>query len=180
MRLFIGLELPADMRRELDGLSKLLRERSCGGRFVPQENFHLTLQFLGETDDLAGAVSAMREACRGIRPFRLGLGRYGYFEKTASGNHRVSLVTVTGDTGELGVLRETLASALADNGFPRDRSRFMPHITLGRNVEHDELVAEELKGFPLSSSMTVTGITLFKSSRINGRLTYSPLHREKF
>ena len=180
MRLFIGIELPAEMRRELVGISKLLRERSCGGRFVPQENFHITLRFIGESEDLAGAVSAMHEACRGIRPFTLSLGSYGFFEKSASGNHRVSLVDVTGEMTELSVLRETLESALADNGFPRDHKRFMPHVTLGRSVEHDELVYDELKAVPLDSSMTVTGITLFESARVNGRIVYTPLHRENF
>lgn len=180
MRLFIAIELSDGMRRELAGLSRTLRERASGGRFTPVENMHVTLRFLGETEDLSGAVNAMREACRGIRPFTLKAGGYGYFEKTASGNHRVSLVTLTGDLDELSVLHETLEAALSDRGFPRDMKRYMPHVTLGRSVEHDELSDAELKRIPLSSETAVSGITLFESERIKGRMVYTPLHRERF
>lgn len=180
MRLFIAIELTNDMRAELVRISKALRERSSGGRFVPPENMHITLRFLGETDDLAGIASAMREAVRGVRPFVLELGEYGWFERTASGNHRVSLVGIKGDMDELNVLRDTLEAALADRGFPNDRKRFLPHITLGRNVEHDELTDAELKAIPLSAQMTAAGITLFESTRVKGRMIYSPLHRERF
>lgn len=180
MRLFIAIEVSGEMRRELAAMQKALKERSCGGRFVPPENFHITLRYIGETNDLAGAAYAMREAVRGIRPFRLSLGGYGFFEKTASGSHRVSLVDITGETDELMILRETLESALADRGFPRDMKRLRPHITLGRSVEHDELTAEELKAIPLLSSITVTGITLFESAKLNGKQVYNPLHRESF
>ncbi|MCR5809583.1 MAG: RNA 2',3'-cyclic phosphodiesterase [Clostridiales bacterium] len=180
MKLFIAIEVSGEMKKELNNISKALRERSCGGRFVPPENFHITLRYIGESDDLAGAASAMREACRDIRPFRLSLGSYGFFEKTGSGSRRVSLVTVEGELSELSVLYESLDSALSDQGFPRELKRFVPHVTLGRSVEHDDLVTEELKSIPLSSSVTVTGITLFESSLIKGRQVYSPLHREKF
>ncbi len=180
MRLFIAIELSGSMKRELAGISKALRERAAGGRFVPLENMHVTLHFIGESDDLGGIASAMREACRGIRPFTLSLGKYGYFEKTASGNHRVSLVTVTGDLDELGVLRDTLEAALIDKGFPGDRKRFSPHVTLGRSVVHDELVAFELENMRLDAEQTVTGITLFESAKRNGKPVYIPLHRESF
>ena len=179
MRLFIGIGVSREMRNELAALSKALRERSCGGRFVPPENFHVTLHYIGESEDLAGAADAMREAVRGIRPFTLALGEYGFFEKTASGSHRVSLVDVTGELEELGVLHETLEAALADRGFPRDMKRYRPHITLGRSVEHDELTAEELRAFPLSASVTVKSITLFESSKEKGKQVYTPLHRER-
>ncbi len=180
MRLFIAIEISNDMRRELAGMSKSLKGLSSGGRFVPVENMHVTLHFIGESDDLAGAVSAMHEACRDIRPFTLTLGHYGYFEKTASGNHRVSLVTVEGELEELNVLHESLEAALSDNGFLRDHKRYMPHITLGRSVEHDELAAGELERTPLSAGVLVAGITLFESTRVKGKMVYTPLHREKF
>ena len=179
MRLFIAIELPNDMRRELTGLLKALKERSCGGRFVPPENFHITLCFLGESDDVAGAAEAMREAVRGIHKFTLRLGRYGFFDKV-SGGRRTGLVEIDGDTAELSLLHETLSSALTDRGFLLDRKRYKPHITLGRNVEHDELVTEELKSFELVSSCEVSSITLFESTRVNGRQVYTPLHRERF
>lgn len=179
MRLFIAIEIPNGMRKELAALSKAVRERSCGGRFVAPENFHVTLRFIGETDDLAGAAEAMREACRGIRPFRIKLGKYGFFDK-ASRDKRTALTLIEGDLDELGVLRETLEAALGSRGFPGEHRKFIPHITIGRNVEQDELAQMELEGVELESEMLVTGITLFESTREKGKVVYSPLHRESF
>ena len=179
MRLFIAIELSNDMRSELNGISKALRERSCGGRFVPVENMHVTMHFLGETNDLAGAVDAMREACRGIRPFEIRLGGYSFFEKNGSGG-KTSIVEVKGELNELSILHETLESALADRGFSRDMKRFRPHITLGRSVEHDELVTQELRDIRLGASVRVEGLTLFESVRVKGNMVYNPLHVQKF
>lgn len=177
MRLFIAIELPKAMRSELSAALRELRSRSSGGRFVPEENLHITLHFIGESNDLVGAVNAVKAACRGIRPFELHPEKYGYFEK---GDRKTSFISVGGKLEELNVLREVLESALSDNGFSRDYHRFVPHITLGRNVEHDELVGMELERLTFKTGMTVSGITLFESRRENGKMIYNPLHREKF
>lgn len=179
MRLFIAIELPKSMKSELSAALKELRSRSSGGRFVPEENMHITLHFIGESNDLVGTVKAMKEACCGIRPFELHPEKYGYFEKGEK-DRKTSFISVGGKLDELSVLREMLESALADNGFSRDYHRFVPHITLGRNVEHDELVSMELEEIRFKSSMVVSGITLFESRREGGRMVYYPLHREKF
>ena len=177
MRLFIAIDLPRSFKAELGRIQKEVKQYSCGGRFVPQENFHITLHFIGESKDLAGAAEAMREACRGIRPFTLHLGKYGFFDK---GGSKTSYVEVKGQLDELRILYDSLQSALADNGFSRERKGYSPHITLGRNVEHDELSGMELAALSPNASMTVSGITLFESTRVEGRVVYAPLHKEKF
>lgn len=177
MRLFIAIELSPAVRKEVKTVLDALRQRACGGRFVPIENTHITMQFLGETLDLLGACDAMRCACRGIHPFEISLDRYGFIEKGTRGGTAVVFVNAA---HELAVLHETLLSALADRGFKLDLKRFRPHVTLGRSVEHDELVLGELESMPLSAGMTVTGLTLFESTREKGRVVYSVLHREKF
>ena len=108
---------------------------------MPANNFHITLHFIGESRDLQGAVAAMHEAGRGIRPFTLHLGKYDCFDK---GGKKTSFLEVKGQLDELNALYESLQSALYDNGFSRERKRFTPHITLGRNVEHDEIATMEL------------------------------------
>ena len=59
MRLFIAIELPKSFRAEVARLQSLLQAQSLSGRFVPLENFHITLHFIGESTDLAGAAQAM-------------------------------------------------------------------------------------------------------------------------
>lgn len=181
MRLFVAIELTADVRRKLGALQSELKQRSSGGRFVPVESMHITMHFIGESRDLAGAVSAIKSACRDIRPFTLKLGRYGCFDRRHEGDRsRTAVVTVEGELKELNALYESLECALGDNGFARSYRRFVPHITLGRNVEHDDLTLAELASVPLDASMQAQGLTLFESIRVNGRMVYNPLHRESF
>lgn len=176
MRLFIGIELPKKMRSELSGALKELKIRSSGGRYVPEDNMHITLHFIGESNDLNGAAESMRQAVRGIHPFELHPVCYDFFEK---GVKKTSFVSVGGNLKELGILHEALEIALSDNGFSREYKKFVPHITLGRAVEHDEITGAEMKGFEFTSSMTVSEIVLYESRRENGKLCYIPLHREK-
>ena len=181
MRLFIAVELDNNMRSAVSKALSALRERACGGRFIPIENAHITLHFIGESNDLAGAAEALQEGCRGIRPFTLSIGGYSFFEKSRGADigSSTSLLTVGGDLDELSVLHETLGSALADRGFHLEERRYIPHITLGRNVEHDELCRMELEGMDFSASMPVAKVTLFESQKIKGRMVYTPLHTVK-
>lgn len=177
MRLFIAIELPRSFKAEVARIQKELKLKSCGGRFVDPDGFHITLHFIGESEDLAGAVAAMHEAARGIRPFTLHLGKYSSF---ARGGSRTSILEVKGELSELNALHESLESALYDNGFSREMKRFTPHITLGRSVEHDELVDAEMKALSPNASMTVFGLTLFESVKLDGRMVYRSLHKEVF
>ena len=78
MRLFLGLTLPEDIRARLAGL--------CGGvpgaRWVTPENLHLTLRFIGETEeetahDISAHMARVKElpfdlTCRGVGHFGSG------------------------------------------------------------------------------------------------------------
>jgi len=177
MRLFIAIELPRSFKSEVKRMQKALMEQAEAGRFVPEDSFHITLHFIGESEDLLGAAKAMREAVRGIHPFTLHLGRYDSFERKDS---RTSILQVLGDYKELNALHESLESALEEEGFLRDHKRYVPHITLGRNVIHDLSAEESLRQMPVNASMQVQGIVLFESTRVGGKMVYTPLHREKF
>ena len=169
MRLFIAVELPKAVRNEVGAALKELKMLSSGGRFVQENNLHITLHFIGESNDLAGAVKAMQSAVRGIRPFELHPAGFSSFERSGS---RTAFI-------EVAILHESLQTALADNGFAREYRRFVPHITLGRSVEFDELVYAQLQETEFKTSFTASEITLFESVKEKGKLVYNPLHREK-
>lgn len=178
MRLFIAIELPASFKNEVARIQKEVKQLSSGGRFVPKENFHITLHFIGESQNLVGAAEAMAEAVRGIRSFELHLGKYSALEKGSRGS--TSVLKVLGDMEELRAMYESLESALSDRGFSRERKQFTPHITLGRSVELDDISAGELERLSPNASMQVRGISLFESVREGSRMVYTPLHRERF
>lgn len=177
MRLFIGIELPKSFKAELLRVENELKAMGALGRFVPEENFHITLNFLGEQSDIYGITNAMKSAARGIRPFTLHLLKYGFFSRS---DGHIAYVGLAGGLDELQVLHESLISALLDGGFSCERKRFTPHITLGRAVKYPPGVEEKLEAISPNASLTVSGMALFESARRENGMYYSVLHREKF
>lgn len=165
------------MKREIGFAAKELRIKSTGGKFVNEDDLHITLHFIGESSDLVGAVSAIKKASQGIRPFLLKPDRYMYTEKSG---HKTSFITMKGSLEELMILRESLECALSDYGFAREYRKFSPTVMIGRNVEHDELTYSEMQSHKFKTEMTVNGIALFESKKEGGRNVFIPLHREKF
>lgn len=171
MRLFIAIPLPPDITRALSASRVALEAYGATGRFVPRENYHITLHFLGETDALHDVTDAIRQAVRDIRPFVLRLKEYGSFK--TDGSH-TAFVNVSCDSEELNRLYESLEAALWERGFSKNRGRLTPHITLGRKIEGDE-------GFvlpPQKAAFTANMVVLYESRSERGQMQYTPLHRE--
>jgi len=125
VRLFVGVELPEDVRERMSAL--------CGGvpgaRWVPPENLHLTLRFIGEVD--GGEADDIYHALSSVRPrsFDLTLSGVGHFE--SSGEVRQLWVGVERNA-ELVALRDRIESTLVRVGLPPEGRRFTPHVTLAR------------------------------------------------
>ncbi len=171
MRLFIAIPLPPDIIRAVASARVALEAHGASGRFVPRENYHITLHFLGETNELKDITDALREAVRDIKPFVLRLRDYGSFK--TDGSH-TGFVNVTCDSDELDKLYETLESALWERGFSRNRGRLTPHITLGRKIEGDE----DFVLPPQKAAFTANAIGLYESRNVKGQMRYTMLHRE--
>lgn len=171
MRLFIAIPLSPDVLRAVSRARVALEQFGATGRFVPRENYHITLHFLGETDRLLEATDALHNAVRDIHPFVLRLNEYGSFksERTHTG-----FISMTCDSEELNKLYESLEAALWENGFTRNRESLTPHITLGRGIEGDD-------GFllpPQKSAFTANTVKIYESRRERGTMYYTSLHQE--
>lgn len=59
-RLFLALPLSETMRRQLAGFQEALKRLGCRGKFVPPDQLHLTVLFLGNADDASLAVFSRR------------------------------------------------------------------------------------------------------------------------
>lgn len=173
MRLFIAIPLQKDIQRSIHAYSARLQECSTAGRFVPQDNYHITLHFFGDTDELFAITDAMHQTVKDAKPFLLHLGDYGYF---THGGARTSFLKVTGELDELYRIYTILESSLWERGFAKGKGRLQPHITLARSVEHGNIDA--LK--PPKDGFRVNSIVLFESRNERGRPVYNPLHTERF
>jgi 2'-5' RNA ligase len=159
MRLFIAIELPVDIKRELGRLWT----DSCGARRVPAEQIHLTLAFLGEVDEaalerLTGELARIR-----VPEFRLGFSVTGCFPDRR--RPRVLWVGLVPHP-RLMQLAAGVRQAVLACGIPQEERPFSPHITLARlkqapSRECDAFLGrhpgQDLPPFP------VRGFTLFQS-----------------
>jgi 2'-5' RNA ligase len=125
MRLFVGLALePA--------LTAKLAPMMCGlpgARWVPPENLHVTLRFIGEADARDAAI--LDEALSQIRrpAFELQIAGCGIFAQR-HGPEAVWLGVAS--TPPLTDLHGAVERATVRAGFAPEEKRFRPHITVAR------------------------------------------------
>lgn len=125
MRLFVAVELPEDVRAALASLGGGVP----GARWVPEENMHLTLRFLGEVDggtgdDIAESLSEVRG-----EPFELCCEGIGHFETARQPRTIWAGVSAS---PELRELQARVEKAVQRAGLPPETRKFMPHVTLAR------------------------------------------------
>ena len=130
-RLFIAIKInPEDTFREVhSNLRGLLRSEKI--TWVSPENIHITLKFLGDTEEarIPAIMEAMRKSAEGIPPFSFHLKGTGIFG--SSYQPKVVWIGVP-DGSEMVTLAKKLIDAMVPLGWPRDRQNFVPHLTIGR------------------------------------------------
>ncbi len=136
VRCFIALALPADVEAVLARARETLMSEPWADlvRWVPDENLHVTLHFLGElpVERLAGVAPLLRETAQDLSPPACSLDRVTAFPSPTRARVVVTELRETDPAHPLqhGVAR--LGDALAALGIPGERRRFRPHVTLGR------------------------------------------------
>ncbi len=179
MRVFIAVEFEQHIKDYLNKIQKQVMSYSTDGNFSRPENFHLTLKFIGEVQPsfLGNITAAMAQSVHGIRPFKLGLDGLGNFPR---GNKMIVWLGVGGELDMLNLLFTRLEASLSSIGISKETRKYSPHITLGREVRLTvpfSKVAEAVATGP-QPIIDVCSISLMESTRENGRLVYTPLHRQ--
>jgi len=125
MRLFIAIELPAEVKILLTGM----RTAIPGARWVPPEQLHLTLSFLGEVDEVTYTQLAEKLAEFTAPGFELHFSGTGCFPDRR--RPRVLWAGMT-ESPLLSSLARMVYNAVQLCGIPQEERPFSPHITLAR------------------------------------------------
>ena len=130
IRGFIGVQIAPEVRARISAAIDQLAPGISGIRWVPENNFHFTLKFLGviEEPQLESISKALAEAVRPFRRFTISAKRLGVFPDLKRA--RVLWVGLEGD--EMPALANTVETVLEPFGFPRENRIFRPHLTVGR------------------------------------------------
>ncbi len=163
-RVFFAINLPREIKQDLARIVTpfAARHRERQIAWVSESNFHITLQFIGESTDLEIArLHAVGYMAAGrIKPFELVTGSFGCFPSAS--RPRVVMIE-TSNTDHATELVRTLRSELEKQGFTREAQPWHAHITLGR--VKDKRGTCDLDGVTLSPhTIPVTSFELMAST----------------
>jgi 2'-5' RNA ligase len=123
-RLFTGLEIPSEVAQKLS----MLRGGLPGARWIEPENYHLTLRFIGDVDDLVAREIASLLGQVNRRGFALtidGVAAFGGRRPRAV----IAAVTPTPPLSDLQAEHERLMQRI---GLAPEGRKYTPHVTLAR------------------------------------------------
>ncbi|MFL2099882.1 RNA 2',3'-cyclic phosphodiesterase [Desemzia sp. FAM 23991] len=174
MRIFIGIELSCPVKEKLFELQQQIRPYVVKGHFTSLMNFHLTLQFIGETPHSDILRSIVSSVAGDSKPFDLSLDHLGQFLK----KNKSILWAGPDSDQQLNELYEKLHQHFLHHHLEMEKRSYAPHVTFGRNIvllDSFEQMRQELnwKAVPV----TIDNITLFESTRIHDQLVYRPIAR---
>ena len=158
MRLFVAVQLSEELKKSIMGTLHDLKQKGVKGNYVPAKNLHLTLAFIGETDN----PDQVKDALKGIsyKPFKLSLSEMGTFGD-------LLWVGMKGNQG-LSTAAKSVRDALDAADIPYDRKAFTPHITIIRKSSGSWKQVPPPRG-----QMMVKSISLMKTTFKDGKPVYS-------
>jgi len=135
-RLFIAIDLPQQARDQISDLYCAIK----GAKWTDENQLHLTLRFIGETDfDTEDRIIGALEHIQ-FDPFTIKLQSVGYFPPRK--DPRILWVGVD-DNSCLMQLQACIERSLVNLQLEPDTRKFHPHITIARlDNPHKERVVE--------------------------------------
>lgn len=178
MRLFIALELPSAIQREIETHARKGRNDLPPGSWPKAETYHLTLVFLGEHPEsvVQPLTTSLDSALAGKTLPELRLGDFGFFPSPS--RPRVGWIAV--EPGEvIGEVARLTRGAVRSCGAEFDEKPFRSHVTVVRMREGwSRTAAERLaKQFDMVSHdpFAAGDVTLFSSNLSPHGAVHTPL-----
>ncbi|MFK8112272.1 MAG: RNA 2',3'-cyclic phosphodiesterase [Rubripirellula sp.] len=176
IRTFIAIPLDDEVRRAAIKMIGKLRAPEDGIKWVPTDNLHLTLKFLGEVENMEvpGVCKILRDVCRDHEPFHLVFGGASGLPDIA--RSRVVCASVEDSSQSLTRIVTQLEQDYAEIGFKQEPRDYVPHLTLGRakgrraNAEVVERVQQHAESE--LGTMTVDTVCVFGSFLEKGGPVY--------
>lgn len=168
VRLFLAVNLPAEVRRHVYEAAAPLRDAAPSLSWVSESHLHLTLKFLGEqppelVPPLTRVMEAVAVRAHAIRVTLSGAGAFPNFRRP-----RVVWMGVEPEP-KLELLHHDVEIACATLGFEPEGRPFRPHLTLARVKPRDAVgaarkaLARAAREVHLEEEIVVSSIDLMQS-----------------
>jgi RNA 2',3'-cyclic 3'-phosphodiesterase len=173
LRLFVAIEIPEDAKAVVEEAFSPWREAFPKARWVPRENLHVTLKFLGRTwPRLTDWVPEQVEAAAAdATRFAARLHGVGSFPSAKRGR---ALWAGFDEIDPIAALAADIEASLVDE-FPLEKRPFHPHLTVARSDPPLRLPAAYLDTELVSDAWEVDRVVLFRSHLRRPAPLYEPL-----
>ena len=177
-RLFIAIQIPEEIKTAIGGIIDVLKKSGTDVRWVKQENIHVTLQFLGETDEaLIPEISeALKKRLSSYPPFYITIAHVGCFPDKR--RPRVIWVGIE-ESASLINLYKDITDEMSRFGYQKEERNFTAHLTIGRIKSNKNIHALFERFDEISttnfSDFSVQHVTLMKSELNSSGAKYCSL-----
>lgn len=183
LRLFVAVDIPESHKLSIEKAIQKLRFALPDARWVPRENWHCTLKFLGEVSDerIQEVREITGEASSRARPLTSRLTAVGAFPRGR--RVRVIWVGIEDAANELSYLAMRLEKKLGKAGFRQESRKLTPHITIARLREPLPIgdLIEESGPYSLSEApFEIVEAVIYRSHLSPRGASYEPLERFSF
>ena len=179
-RLFVAADVPEHHLAALRAATEELRAKWPTARWIPTENQHVTVRFLGATDiDLVPIVGkALVEVASRAAPGDISIEGAGAFPNLKRAS--VLWAGIDDPAAVLGGLVADLEGGFAALGFESERRPYVPHLTLARfrapiRLDDPPLTTPATDPFPVGEVVLYRSHTSSKGARYE-ELLRAPLH----
>ncbi|TGE32962.1 RNA 2',3'-cyclic phosphodiesterase [Desulfosporosinus sp. Sb-LF] len=178
MRLFVGIELPDEIKRVLLEFQSELKQLGVKGLWKSAENFHVTLEFLGELEpnSLPTLTETLSKRARNHKPFHLSIEGLGAFPSLK--RPHTLWTAISGSLNALHQLRDEIHIELVKNSFVLEERQFKSHITMASRPQFDDIDLSCVRTKKFGEFM-VAEVVLFESRASYGKRVYTDLYRTK-
>jgi RNA 2',3'-cyclic 3'-phosphodiesterase len=132
IRTFLAIPLSIDLSRAMSRLIEEIQSAGDGIKWIPKDNIHLTLKFLGDVDnvEIPQVCDVASDCAASIEPFNIVV--HGTGGLPSGERARVIHAGLQEPTGSLIKLVQSLELGFADMGFKPEPRDYVPHLTIGR------------------------------------------------
>jgi 2'-5' RNA ligase len=179
IRTFIAIELADSVRQKIGALQDELKRDREKISWTKAENIHLTLKFLGDTDEakIDDIADVITKSVGELSRFKLrvtGLGAFPNFRRP-----RVLWVGMPNPPISLIEIAENIDQQLGEIGFQTEDRKYSPHLTVARvKAALSEQFTQKLKSREFDGGeFEVTEVLLIKSDLHARGAVYTPLRK---
>jgi len=167
MALFRGfIAIDPDVSSKIVELGNKIKKTGAQVKLVEPKNMHLTLKFLGDTDEklINEIEKIIKESTKDTKPFKIKLEGTGVFPN----QNYIKIIWIGIKNGEQIIpIAEKIDEEISKLGFKKENRKFSPHLTIGRvksakNKDKLIQIIEEYNEI-LFSEFEVKSIKLIKS-----------------